>query len=168
MGRTGSMFAYQQYGVKPDITTSAKALGCGVPIGAFMATEEVAKALVPGDHGTTYGGNPLACAAAVKVLELFKKQNVLENVKNVSVYLEEQLDKIVEDYEVAVDRRGMGLMQGLELSVAPAKVISNALDNGLIVFSAGSNVIRFVPPLVITKDDVDEMIIKLRKSLDNL
>lgn len=168
MGRTGSMFAYQQYGVKPDITTSAKALGCGVPIGAFMATEEVAKALVPGDHGTTYGGNPLACAAAVKVLELFKKQNVLENVKNVSVYLEEQLDKIVEDYEVAVDRRGMGLMQGLELSVAPSKVISNALDNGLIVFSAGSNVIRFVPPLVITKDDVDEMIIKLRKSLDNL
>lgn len=168
MGRTGSMFAYQQYGVKPDITTSAKALGCGVPIGAFMATEEVAKSLVPGDHGTTYGGNPLACAAAVKVLELFKKQNVLENVKNVSVYLEEQLDKIVEDYEVAVDRRGMGLMQGLELSVAPAKVISNALDNGLIVFSAGSNVIRFVPPLVITKDDVDEMIIKLRKSLDNL
>ena len=168
MGRTGSMFAYQQYGVKPDITTSAKALGCGVPIGAFMATEEVAKALVPGDHGTTYGGNPLACAAAVKVLELFKKQNVLENVKTVSVYLEEQLDKIVEDYEVAVDRRGMGLMQGLELSVAPAKVISNALDNGLIVFSAGSNVIRFVPPLVITKDDVDEMIIKLRKSLDNL
>ena len=168
MGRTGSMFAYQQYSVKPDITTSAKALGCGVPIGAFMATEEVAKALVPGDHGTTYGGNPLACAAAVKVLELFKKQNILENVKTVSVYLEEQLDKIVEDYEVAVDRRGMGLMQGLELSVAPAKVISNALDNGLIVFSAGSNVIRFVPPLVITKDDVDEMIIKLRKSLDNL
>ena len=168
MGRTGSMFAYQQYGVKPDITTSAKALGCGVPIGAFMATEEVAKALVPGDHGTTYGGNPLACAAAVKVLELFKKQNILENVKTVSVYLEEQLDKIVEDYEVAVDRRGMGLMQGLELSVAPGKVISNALDNGLIVFSAGSNVIRFVPPLVITKDDVDEMIIKLRKSLDNL
>lgn len=168
MGRTGSMFAYQQYGVKPDITTSAKALGCGVPIGAFMAKEEVAKALVPGDHGTTYGGNPLACAAAVKVLELFKKQNVLENVRTVSAYLEEQLDKLVDDYEIAVERRGMGLMQGLELSVAPGKVISNALDNGLIVFSAGSNVIRFVPPLVITKDDVDEMIVKLRKSLDNI
>ena len=168
MGRTGSMFAYQQYGVKPDITTSAKALGCGVPIGAFLATEEVAKALVPGDHGTTYGGNPLACAAAVKVLELFKKQNVLENVKTVSAYLEQELDKIVADYDIAVERRGMGLIQGLELSIAPAKVINNALENGLIVFSAGSNVIRFVPPLVITKDDVDEMIVKLRKSLDEV
>lgn len=168
MGRTGSMFAYQQYGVKPDITTSAKALGCGVPIGAFLATEEVAKALVPGDHGTTYGGNPLACAAAVKVLELFKKQNVLENVKTVSAYLEQELDKIVADYDIAVERRGRGLIQGLELSIAPAKVINNALENGLIVFSAGSNVIRFVPPLVITKDDVDEMIVKLRKSLDEV
>ncbi|MDD3238902.1 MAG: aspartate aminotransferase family protein [Lachnospira sp.] len=168
MGRTGSMFAFQQYGVKPDILTVAKALGCGVPVGAFLATEEVAKALVPGDHGTTYGGNPLACAAAVKVFELFEKQHVLENVKTVSTYLEEQLDKIVADYEIATDRRGMGLMQGLELTINPKDVIAAALDNGLILFSAGTNVIRFVPPLVITKSDVDEMIIKLRKSLDSV
>ena len=164
MGRTGSMFAYQQYGVKPDIVTVAKALGCGVPVGAFLATEEVAKALVPGDHGTTYGGNPLACAAATKVFELFEKQNILANVKEVSAYLEKKLDELVKDYDFIVERRGLGLMQGLELSISPKDVIARALDNGLILFSAGTNVIRMVPPLVITKSDVDEMIDKLKKS----
>lgn len=166
MGRTGSMFAYQQYGVKPDILTSAKALGCGIPVGAFLATEKVAKALVPGDHGTTYGGNPLACAAAVKVFEMFEKLNVLENVKETGAYLSEKLDEIVNDYSIATEHRGLGLIQGLELSVSPKDVIAAALDNGLILFSAGTNVIRFVPPLVITKKDIDEMIDKLRKSLD--
>ena len=164
MGRTGTMFAFQQYGVKPDILTVAKALGCGVPVGAFLATEEVAKALVPGDHGTTYGGNPLACAAATKVFELFEKQNILANVKEVSAYLEKKLDELVKDYDFIVERRGLGLMQGLELSISPKDVIARALDNGLILFSAGTNVIRMVPPLVITKNDVDEMIDKLKKS----
>ena len=164
MGRTGSYFAWQQYGVKPDIVTVAKALGCGVPVGAFLATEEVAKALVPGDHGTTYGGNPLACAAATKVFELFEKQNILANVKEVSAYLEKKLDELVKDYDFIVERRGLGLMQGLELSISPKDVIARALDNGLILFSAGTNVIRMVPPLVITKSDVDEMIDKLKKS----
>ncbi len=168
MGRSGAMFAYQKYGVKPDIVTVAKALGCGVPIGAFLAREEVAAALVPGDHGTTYGGNPLACAAAVKVLELFDKLNVLENVNEVGAYLSEQLEKVVNDYDIAVEHRGEGLIQGLELTVEPKDVIAAALDNGLILFSAGSKVIRFVPPLVITKDDVNEMIIKLRKALDSV
>ena len=113
MGRTGSMFAYQQYGVKPDIVTVAKALGCGVPVGAFAAKDEVAKALVPGDHGTTYGGNPLACAAAVKVFELFDSLKVLDNVKEVGAYLASELDKIVAEYDIATERRGMGLIQGL-------------------------------------------------------
>ena len=158
MGRTGSMFAYQQYGVKPDIVTVAKALGCGVPVGAFAAKDEVAKALVPGDHGTTYGGNPLACAAAVKVFELFDSLKVLDNVKEVGAYLASELDKIVAEYDIATERRGMGLIQGLQLSVNPKDVIANALDNGLILFSAGTNVIRFVPPLVIEKEHVDEMI----------
>ena len=167
MGRTGSMFAYQQYGVKPDIVTVAKALGCGVPVGAFAAKDEVAKALVPGDHGTTYGGNPLACAAAVKVFELFDSLKVLDNVKEVGAYLASELDKIVAEYDIATERRGMGLIQGLQLSVNPKYVIANALDNGLILFSAGTNVIRFVPPLVITKADVDEMIVRLKKSLDS-
>lgn len=167
MGRTGSMFAYQQYGVKPDIVTVAKALGCGVPVGAFAAKDEVAKALVPGDHGTTYGGNPLACAAAVKVFELFDSLKVLDNVKETGAYLASELDKIVAEYDIATERRGMGLIQGLQLSVNPKDVIANALDNGLILFSAGTNVIRFVPPLVITKADVDEMIVRLKKSLDS-
>lgn len=168
MGRTGSMFAFQQYGVKPDILTCAKALGCGVPIGAFLATEHVAKALVPGDHGTTYGGNPLACAAAAKVFELFEKQHVLDNVNKVGAYLADRLDEMVDDYAVITERRGMGLMQGLELNCAPKDIIAAALDNGLILFSAGANVIRFVPPLVISTDDVDEMIIRLRKAFDTV
>ena len=167
MGRTGKMYAFQHYNVKPDIITTAKALGCGVPVGAFAAKDEVAKALVPGDHGTTYGGNPLACAAAVKVFELFDSLKVLDNVKEVGAYLASELDKIVAEYDIATERRGMGLIQGLQLSVNPKDVIANALDNGLILFSAGTNVIRFVPPLVITKADVDEMIVRLKKSLDS-
>ena len=168
MGRSGSMFAYQQYGVKPDIVTSAKALGCGVPIGAFMATEQVAKALVPGDHGTTYGGNPLACAAAVEVFRLFDKLNVTDNVKNVGKYLETQLKSLVEKYDIVKAQRGMGLIQGIELTVNPKDVIAKCLDNGLILFSAGTNVIRFVPPLVITRDDVDQMMVRLKKALDEV
>ena len=168
MGRSGSMFAFQQYGVKPDIVTSAKALGCGVPIGAFMATEQVAKALVPGDHGTTYGGNPLACAAAVEVFRLFDKLNVTDNVKNVGKYLETQLKSLVEKYDTVKAQRGMGLIQGIELTVNPKDVIAKCLDNGLILFSAGTNVIRFVPPLVITRDDVDLMMVRLKKVLDEV
>lgn len=166
MGRSGSMFAYQQYGIEPDILTCAKALGCGVPIGAFLAKEEVAKAFVPGDHGSTYGGNPLACAAAVEVFNQFNKFNVIENVKTVGAYLTERLNQMVNDYEIVRERRGVGLIQGIELTVNPKDVISKCLDNGLILFSAGTNVIRFVPPLVITTGDVDEMIEKLRKVLD--
>ena len=168
MGRSGSMFAYQQYGVKPDIVTSAKALGCGVPIGAFMATEQVAKALVPGDHGTTYGGNPLACAAAVEVFRLFEKLNVTDNVKNVGKYLETQLKSLVEKYDIVKAQRGIGLIQGIELTVNPKDVIAKCLDNGLILFSAGTNVIRFVPPLVITREDVDQMMVRLKKALDEV
>lgn len=168
MGRTGTMFAFQQYGVKPDILTVAKALGCGVPVGAFLAKEEVAKSLVPGDHGTTYGGNPLACAAATKVFELFEKENVLDNVKEVGAYLAKKLDELVVKYDIVKERRGLGLMQGLELTVNPKDVIAKALDNGLILFSAGTNVIRFVPPLVISKSDVDEMIDKLQKSFEGV
>lgn len=166
MGRSGSMFAYQQYGVEPDILTCAKALGCGVPIGAFLAKEDVAKAFVPGDHGTTYGGNPLACAAAVEVFNQFNKLNVVENVKTVGAYLTEKLNQVVSDYEIVKERRGMGLIQGIEITVSPKEVIEKCLKNGLILFSAGVNVLRFVPPLVITTGDVDEMIEKLRKVLD--
>lgn len=162
MGRTGKMFCWQNYGVKPDIMTMAKALGNGVPIGAFLCTEKAAS-MGPGDHGTTYGGNPLVCAAADKVLDIFEQDHILENVQEVSVYMYDRLEELVSQYDCIIAHRGMGLMQGLEVSVAPAAIINKALEQGLIIISAGKNVLRFVPPLVITKEHVDEMIEKLKK-----
>jgi len=167
MGRTGSMFAWQQYEIKPDIITMAKALGCGIPVGAFAAVEHVAKALVPGDHGTTYGGNPLACAAVSKVFDLYKETNIVKNVKETGAYLEKSLDFLVEKYDIVKERRGKGLMQGLELTIPVGNIILKALDLGLIVISAGANIIRFVPPLIITKEHVDEMMPKLEKAIQS-
>ncbi|SCX93571.1 acetylornithine/N-succinyldiaminopimelate aminotransferase [Butyrivibrio hungatei] len=159
MGRTGSMFAWQKFGVKPDIMTTAKALGCGVPVGAFLMTEKVgANSLVAGDHGTTYGGNPLACAAVNKVLDLFNNDNIIENVNKVAPYLEKRLDELKDRYDFIVDRRGAGFMQGLVFNRPVADVINMALEKGLILINAGSEIIRFVPSLVITKENVDEMI----------
>lgn len=163
MGRTGTMFAYENYGIKPDIVTCAKALGCGVPVGAFGAIEKAAKALVPGDHGTTYGGNPFVLAAVSKVFDLFEKENILENVKEVSAYLEEKLDALKDKYDFIIERRGKGLMQGLECNIPVGQIIQKALDNGLILINAGTNIIRFVPPLTITKAHVDEMITLIQK-----
>ncbi len=159
MGRTGYMYAWQRYGVKPDIMTTAKALGCGVPVGAFLMTEKVAeKSLVAGDHGTTYGGNPLAGAAVDKVLDLFEKEHIIEHVREVAPYLEQRLEEIVAKYDCILERRGMGLMQGLVFDRPVAEVINKALEKGLILINAGTNIVRFVPPLVITKENVDEMI----------
>lgn len=158
MGRTGTMFAYEQYGVKPDIVTLAKALGCGVPVGAFAANEKVASAMVPGDHGTTYGGNPLACAAVSKVFDMFKSYNLLENVKEVSAYLIEKLNGLKDKYDFIKEIRGLGLMQGMELSKPVGDIIIEAQKKGLVIISAGACVLRFVPPLVINKADVDKMI----------
>lgn len=167
MGRCGEMFAFQCYGVRPDIFTSAKALGCGVPVGAFLMTEQVAEySLAPGDHGTTYGGNPLVGAAISTVLDIYEERNLLAHVKEISAYLHGTLDRLVNDYDVLVERRGMGLMQGLVTTLKPADVCKKALENGLIIISAGSDVLRIVPPLVITKADVDEMADKLRAVLD--
>lgn len=169
MGRTGEMFAWQTYDVKPDIMTSAKALGCGVPVGAFMMTEKVAvKSLVPGDHGTTYGGNPFVCAAVDKVLEMMEREAVTAHVKEIAVYFEQELDKLVEKYAFLTARRGMGLMQGLVSEKPVSDIVKAALEEGLVIISAGSNVIRMVPPLVIEKCHVDEMIAKLEKVLANM
>ncbi len=164
MGRTGKMFAHEIYGVKPDIMTLAKALGCGIPVGAFLTTEQAA-ALVPGDHGTTYGGNPLAAAAVNQVLKMFETTNILENVNQVSDYLERQLDKLAAEFDCVEGHRGKGLMQGIILNKPVNDVIVRAMKNGLIVISAGSNVLRLVPPLIITEAHVDEMIEKLKLSL---
>lgn len=159
MGRTGYMYAWQKYGVKPDIMTTAKALGCGVPVGAFLMTEHVAQhSLTSGDHGTTYGGNPLATAAINKVLDLFLEYNIIENVLEVGAYLEKSLDVLASKYDCIIDRRGAGLMQGLVFNQAVAPVINKALDKGLILINAGTDIIRFVPSLVIEKKHVDEMI----------
>lgn len=166
MGRTGSMFAWQQYGVKPDIMTCAKALGCGIPVGAFVLNQKTAEhSLVPGDHGTTYGGNPLACAAVSAVFDIFEKEKIVDHVQQVSAYLEKRLDELVEKYDFLTVRRGKGLMQGLVVSGRPVgEIVQQALQNGLLVITAGSDVLRMVPPLVITEADVDEMIEKLEKS----
>ena len=159
VGRTGYMYAWQKYGVKPDIMTTAKALGCGVPVGAFLMTEKVGQqSLVAGDHGTTYGGNPLACAAVEKVLDLFEKDHIIEHVREVAPYLEQKLDELAAKYACITERRGAGLMQGLVFDRPVADVINKALEKGLILINAGANIVRFVPPLVITKEHVDEMI----------
>lgn len=166
MGRTGEMFAWQGYGVKPDIMTSAKALGCGVPVGAFLMTERIAeKSLKPGDHGTTYGGNPFVGAAVSTVLDIFEELNLPAHVKEISAYLEEKLDTLVDKYDCLTQRRGVGLIQGVVTTKPVGEITSKALEEGLIIISAGSDVLRFVPPLVIEKEHVDEMIEKLDHTL---
>lgn len=169
MGRTGRMFAWQNYDVKPDIMTVAKALGCGVPVGAFLMTQKVAdKSLAPGDHGTTYGGNPFVGAAVSAVFDQFKELSIVDHVNEVAPYLAKRLDELVEKYDCLTAQRGMGLMRGLVCTLPVGKVSAKALENGLIVITAGSDVLRFVPPLVIEKEHVDEMVEKLARTLDEL
>ena len=158
MGRTGSMYAWQQYGVKPDIMTTAKALGCGLPVGAFLMTEKVAQnSLVAGDHGTTYGGNPLACAAINAVLDEYERLDVTGHVKETAPYLEEKMDALTAKHSMCTLRRGRGFMQGIVFDRPVAPVIARAMDKGLIMINAGANILRFLPPLVIEKEHIDEM-----------
>lgn len=167
MGRTGYMYAWQKYGIKPDIMTTAKALGCGVPVGAFMMTEKVGShSLTSGDHGTTYGGNPLSAAAINVVLDLFEENHIIDNVKEVGAYLTKRLDELVKEYDCMKERRGLGLMQGLVMDRPVGDIINKALNKGLILINAGADVIRFVPPLVITKQHVDDMCVILRECLE--
>lgn len=167
MGRTGSNYAWHGFDVQPDIMTTAKAVGGGVPVGAFLLTQRVAdKSLVAGDHGTTYGGNALAGAAITKVLELYEEKKITDNVESVGKYLYNELDKVAADYDNIVDHRGVGLMQGLEFEGPVAGIINKALEKGLVLINAGTNIIRFLPPLVITGDNVDEMIGILRSAIE--
>lgn len=165
MGRTGSLFAFHQYGVTPDIMTAAKALGCGLPVGAFLANEKAGSAMVPGDHGTTYGGNPLVCCAVSKVLDLFESSKIINHVNEIVPYFENELDKLVDEYDFIVERRGMGLMQGIEFSYHVNDIILKAQELGLLIISAGKNIIRFLPPLIITEEHIDEMIEKLKSAI---
>ena len=167
MGRSGEMFAWQGYGVKPDVMTTAKALGNGTPVGAFLACGKAATAMVPGDHGTTYGGNPLVCAAANAVLDVFKEKNIVGHVKEVGAYLYEKLEELVTEYDCVIAHRGKGLIQGLEFNSAVGPVVTNALlEQHLVLISAGANIIRFVPPLVIKQADVDEMVVRLKAAIE--
>ncbi len=169
MGRSGYMFAWQEYGVKPDIMTTAKALGCGVPVGAFLMTEKVGQAsLKAGDHGTTYGGNPLAGAAIVEVFRQYEERKITDHVKEVGAYLYEKLEEVKNANPVIVDHRGKGLMQGLEFECEVAPVINKALESGVVLINAGTKIVRFLPPLVIEKKDVDDMITVLKEAIKEL
>lgn len=166
MGRTGYPFAYMKYGIKPDVMTCAKALGCGVPIGAFCMTEKVGQSsLVAGDHGTTYGGNPLCCAAAAKVLEIMERDNIPAKAKEAGDYLWEKLDEVMAEYDCITEHRGRGLLQGLVFDKPVRDIINRALDKGLILINAGTNIIRFVPALIISKSDIDEMVKILKEAI---
>lgn len=166
MGRTGEMFCWQGYGIKPDIMTMAKAIGSGIPVGAFAMTEEVAEySLEPGDHGTTYGGNPLACTAVSKTVEIFEKENLTAHVKEMGTYLTEKLEALKEKCDGIKAVKGTGLMQGIQITKPLGEVTNAALKEGLLVIGAGADVLRFVPPLIIEKEHVDEMIAVLEKIL---
>ena len=166
MGRTGSMFAWQEYGVRPDILTMAKAIGNGIPVGAFAVTEQVAAhSMKPGDHGTTYGGNPLACMAVKKVVEIFEKEKIVEHVRKIAPYLTKRLDELVEEMDSVTERRGKGLIQGIVVKKPAGEVINRAIEEGLLIISAKGNVLRFVPPLIIEEEHIDEMIEKLKRAL---
>lgn len=159
MGRTGYLYAWQRFGIKPDIMTTAKALGCGIPVGAFLMTERIAQnSLTSGDHGTTYGGNPLACAAVAKVLDLFEEDHIIEHVREVAPYFEKRLQELVDKYDCITERRGVGFMQGLVFTQPVGEIISRAVEKGLLLINAGPNIIRFVPSLIITEENIDDMI----------
>ncbi|MBO7530961.1 MAG: aminotransferase class III-fold pyridoxal phosphate-dependent enzyme, partial [Lachnospiraceae bacterium] len=166
MGRTGYPFAFMKYGIKPDVITVGKALGCGVPIGAFAMTEKVgSSSLVAGDHGTTYGGNPLCCAAAAKVLEIMERDDIPGKALKAGEYLWKKLDEVAAEFTQIKEHRGRGLMQGLVFDRPVGDIINKALEKGLILINAGSDIIRFVPPLIITEADIDAMIVILKEAI---
>lgn len=169
MGRTGKMFAYEHYGILPDIMTSAKALGNGVPVGAFAAVEKFASAMCPGDHGTTYGGNPLAAAAVCKVFEIFKKEGIVEHVQEMSPYFFEKLQLLSGKYpSVVKEVRGKGLLLGMEVSCPNGDIVKKAMEKGLVLLTAGSNVVRIAPSLIIKKEQIDECLCILDEILKEI
>ncbi len=167
MGRTGKLFAYQHYGVEPDVLTVAKGLGGGVPIGAVIANER-ANVFEPSDHGSTFGGNPLACSAGITVMKELLKEGFLENVNKLGFLLKKELDKLRKDYPQEIsDVRGIGLMIGIELYKIPAKDFANkCVENGLLVAVAGNNTIRLLPPLIITRKQIGQAIQIIKKVLE--
>ena len=168
MGRTGTIMTYFQYGILPDVVCLAKGIGAGFPIGAFVANKKVGDALKPGDHGSTYGGNPMAGCACKTVFKIIDEQKMLKHVQDISEYLIDKLDEIVEKYDWIKERRGLGLMIGLEFTHPVKPYIQKALDKGLVLITAGTNVIRMLPPFIIEEKDVDEMIKILTEVIDEV
>ncbi len=165
MGRTGTIMTYFQYDILPDIVCLAKGIGCGVPVGAFVANKKYAKAMEPGDHGSTYGGNPLVCAAVKTVFEILEKEDLLTHVRDMSEYLLEKLDELVREFDIIEEHRGLGLMQGLVFNQNVKPIVKELLNEGVIVVTAGENVLRMLPPFIINKENIDEFIGKLKKIL---
>ena len=161
-GRCGTLFAHELFDVKPDIMTMAKGIGGGVPMGGILATEKVAGAFVSGDHGTTFGGGPLVCAAANAILDTFDEENILDNVNEVGDYFIEELKKL--DKEIIADVRGKGLMVGVELTKPGAEYVDKFREAGFLINCTAGNVLRFVPPLIVTKADIDEFV----KAMDEI
>lgn len=168
MGRTGTIMTYMQYDILPDIVCMAKGLGAGFPVGAFAANTRIAEALQPGDHGSTYGGNPLAGKAITSVFEILEQTNMLKHVQEISTYFIAQLDALVNTYDCIKERRGLGLMQALEFTMPVGTIIEKALDKGLIIVTAGTNVVRMLPPFIITEADVDKMIKICKEIIDEI
>lgn len=168
IGRTGKLFGYQVYGVKPDVISLAKGLGGGIPIGAMMAVDRVAEVFEPGNHASTFGGNPIAATAGVTVLERLLNGGVLENAEKQGLYLRQKLEGLKDKYPVITDIRGVGLIQGIELSVAGSELVGKCIEKGLLLVGAGVNVVRFVPPLIISEKEIDEAIDILDKLLSEI
>ncbi|MBW3635731.1 MAG: aminotransferase class III-fold pyridoxal phosphate-dependent enzyme, partial [Armatimonadetes bacterium] len=168
-GRTGKWWAHEWFGVRPDIITTAKGLANGVPIGAMLAREDVATALTPGSHGTTFGGNFLACAAANATLDVIENENLMENAANAGAYFGEKLREWGEKSGALTEIRGRGLMIGVELNVPRAReLMKKSLENGLIFNAVGDSILRFLPPLVVSEPQVDEAMAILGRSWEEI
>lgn len=165
LGRTGTIFAFQTFGVMPDIVAIAKPIAAGIPLGAFLAKEELASAISPGQHGTTFGGGPLACRVALEYLAVVEEEKLLENVGRVGVYLQEQLKGLVERYAAAQEVRGRGFIQGLQLEVPARPIVEQALAEGVLFNSTQDTVLRFLPPFLLQEKHVDKGVRVLKKLL---
>lgn len=168
IGRCGSLFAYQQYGIKPDIMSLAKGLGGGFPIGATLATDKVSKGFEPGDHGSTFGGNPLACAAANAVIEIIEEEGLIENSKKMGQYTKDKLNALKEKYEFIVDVRGLGLLIGIELSRNGGDIVDKMRDKGVLINCTADKVLRLAPALIINEENIDTMVQALDEVLSEI
>jgi acetylornithine/succinyldiaminopimelate/putrescine aminotransferase len=155
MGRTGTLWNYEQHKVEPDVMATAKPLGGGLPLGAVVCNEKVAMAISPGNHGTTFGGNPVACALGCATLKIISKKPFLKNVALLGNYLKEKLRRLAEKYPSIVEVRGSGLLVGAQMTSDPKSLVAECKKNGLITMPAGSNTVRFLPPLIVTKKEID-------------